>query len=271
MQARPFLLVGVILGGHAVERETSFLFGDVGKELSHRAQVRPIEALARILLASSKLVTPPSVSRRSGRQNPIEMRSGGSFISRKDILTFGSLATIFSPESSLAKYGDMATLGLGDYDSVERNAFGDGDKNAYLASRVKVGPMKDASIDRWKAMVTEVRKQMQRSPPAYALAASAITSTMQTLKTDMRLVSKVLEGGGGEIIDGRSFDYVSGKFTLPPTAAQAEALFSEVNNAYFLANPRIRDDPKKCLTSIDKADAIFSKWVSMVEESIAKP
>lgn len=268
MPARSLLLVALIFardaqaGNRNSPRER---YADVqGTETYHN--VVPLHEFARLLLASSRALRSPKIwtgTKPLSINQQVGKREGAFRISRKNAFNLGVLATLFSPSYAYAKFGEFANIGAGDVDSIERSSIGTGENNVDLRfANVDVDPLATASIEKWRAMVAEVKKAMQSSPPSYPLATSAIYSAMQTLKPDMRRVGKVLQGG---VIE-KKFDYVSGQYALPPLNTQAENIFKEVNLAYTYADAYKKEDPQKCLASIDKADALFSQWVSMFEE-----
>jgi hypothetical protein len=86
---------------------------------------------------------------------------------------------------------------------------------------------------RWKNMIktiTESVKSNKVSP-----AKSAIEINMNALKSDMRLVSKIISGG--DILqrngDLAKFDYNSGQFQLKEVASLVEEAIGIINDIYF--------------------------------------
>ena len=99
---------------------------------------------------------------------------------------------------------------------------------------------------------------------------------MNVLKTKMRTVSKALSGGDITIrhgtldgVDQPRFDYNTGQFALQPIAAKAEACFAAVNQVYF-EGIKAKGPPSQVLDSLQRADALFEEWLSLVTAATAK-
>ena len=93
---------------------------------------------------------------------------------------------------------DPANLGfsLNEVDAVARNGLGgDGPALYDEVARAQVKERTDASVTRWRKMVADVIKALDKPTPAYPVAQSALDNNMNALKADMRAVSKELSGG----------------------------------------------------------------------------
>lgn len=170
-------------------------------------------------------------------------------------------------------------MGIGEVDAVARNEMGTvGSTGAalYQEDMSIVIPKMKAINERWSTMVAKVQKALSASTPAYPVAADTITNAMNALKADMRIVSKVLVGGEATrerstLVGLESFDYNTGRYKLQPLPEKAELVFSQVNDLYFLVDPRRRADPAKGLASLEQADALFREWQSLAQSAEQGP
>ena len=159
-------------------------------------------------------------------------------------------------------------------DAVARNQMSGGGGPALYdeVARSQVRARTDAAAERWRKMIGDVVKALDRTTPAYPVAQSALDNNMNALKADMRAVSKELSGGDitvGYVSPGGVqqpvFDYNSGQFKLQPLAEQCEAVFTAVNAVYFDAIKRRAPAPV-ALEGVAAADKLFAAWLAQVQQ-----
>ena len=166
-------------------------------------------------------------------------------------------------------------MGIGEVDAVARNALSGGEGPAvYQEDKSQVAPKMKSIVKAWEAMASEVRASMSKSTPAYPVALNAITNAMNGLKSDMRLVSRILVGGDGTkerttLVGMESFDYNTGRYKLQPLPEKAEAVFNQVNDLFFLVDPRRRAEPSRGIASLEAAEQLFREWLELAQQSAA--
>ena len=174
---------------------------------------------------------------------------------------------------------DPANLGfsLDEVDAVARNGLGgDGPALYDEVARAQVKERTDASVTRWRKMVADVIKALDKPTPAYPVAQSALDNNMNALKADMRAVSKELSGGDITIgytspggVKNVQFDYNSGQYKLQPLAEQAEAVFTVINSVYFDAI-KPRKPATVAIEGMQKASSKFDAWLSTAQSMQAE-
>lgn len=248
----------------------------------HVEESIPLQALAMLLLsvqqaaawqvtaASPTLLLEQDSMSRSASPAMKSHRVQALF-SRSDMLAAGvALAASLHPAAASAKTGEFAKFSTEFTDSIELSSLGSGtEKDAvYQESGKQVTPKLKLITEQFTKMVDDVRKAMQRSTPGYAAAQSALSSNMNSLKSDMRLVGRIL--GGGEVSYAKNqFDYGSGKYKLAPVPAKAEAVISQVNYLFTMVDPATKLPAKQGLAALDKAEATFNEFAELVKQADA--
>lgn len=173
----------------------------------------------------------------------------------------------------------------GDADAVARNVLGSAEpgrgafksafENMDSEQRAALLGKTETVVTTWRKMQAEVTKALSAKTPSYPIAQSALDSSMNIIKTEMRTVSKALSGGditvrditmGG--VDQPQFDYNTGAFKLQPLAQQAEDVYKVVNILYF-DNIKARAKPELGLATLAKADGQFNDWLTMIRAAEA--
>ena len=123
-----------------------------------------------------------------------------------------------------------------------------------------------SKIDKkWHTMCSTVEADLKKgSISAKADAKSSISLALNSLKSDMRTVSKIVAGGdifekGGMGLS--KFDYNTGQFSLKEAAAKAEAVFTEINDLYFYT---IDKSSEEALLQLKRADELYEDWKKLI-------
>mmetsp|Transcript_7850 Transcript_7850/g.8006 ORF Transcript_7850/g.8006 Transcript_7850/m.8006 type:complete len:228 (+) Transcript_7850:98-781(+) len=120
-------------------------------------------------------------------------------------------------------------------------------------------------LPKWETTMKKVEMSVQSKKKADAK--NILATAMNTFKTDMRQLSRVVSEG--DIVernfmpDGMNvkFDYNTGQFSLKGIPKQAESFFDQINDLYFYG---VQDKPEIALDSLNKANNLFIEWYKEV-------
>ena len=176
----------------------------------------------------------------------------------KRILPFGvvlGLSSVSFPIPTIALEGSEAKMEFfkpEDTSKIGSAIYNENSKQNELFSKID---------KKWHEMCSTVEADLKKgSISSKADAKSSISLALNSLKSDMRTLSKIKSGGdilekGGMGLS--KFDYNTGQFSLKEAAAKAESVFSEVNDLYFYTIDKSSDE---ALLQLKKADVLYEDW-----------